>query len=88
MKLVAHIAPNQQGDEGADLGAVELGCDPVQAFVHRARVEPVGELFTHVVSDVLQVWVDCGSIGAGVKRGRACHVFNVVRENRAGAAGI
>jgi uncharacterized protein (DUF952 family) len=88
MKLVAHITPNQQWDEGADLGAVEPGCDPVQAFVHLARVEPIGELFTHLVSDVLQVCVDLGPTRAGVKRGRACHAFNVVRENSAGAAGI
>jgi len=38
MKLVAHIAPDQQGDERADLGVVELGRDPIQAFVHVARV--------------------------------------------------
>lgn len=62
MKLVARIAPNQQGNEGTDLGAVELGRDPVQAFVHVIRVELVGELLTHLVSDVLQVCVDCGFI--------------------------
>lgn len=67
MKLVARIAPNQQGNEGADLGAVELGAvelgrDPVQAFVHVIRVELVGELLTHLVNDVLQVCVDCGFI--------------------------
>ena len=88
MKLVAHITPDQQGDERPDLGAVELGRDPVQTLVHVARVEPVGELFTHLVSDVLQVCVDCGSIGAGVKGGRTCHAFNVVRQNSAGAVGV
>jgi hypothetical protein len=44
---------NQQGDEGADLGVVELGCHLAETFVHFARVELVTELFMDLVSDVL-----------------------------------
>jgi hypothetical protein len=63
MKFVAHIAPNKQRHEGADLGVVGRGCDPVQAYVHLAPVELVGELLTHLASDTLQVCVDLGPSG-------------------------
>lgn len=88
MKLVAHIAPDQRGDEGADLGVVELGCDPAQTFVHIARVELGGELFTHLINEVLQVCVVAGQVRAGVKRGRACLGLNIDPQKIAGAAGV
>lgn len=53
MQFVAYIALNQQGDEGAHLGVVELGGHPVKALVHVAWVEPVGEFFMHLLSDFL-----------------------------------
>lgn len=53
MQFVAHIASNQQWDEGADLGVVERGCHPVKALVHVTLVEPAGKLLLHLLSDVL-----------------------------------
>jgi hypothetical protein len=60
LQFVADIAPNQQGDEGADVGVFELGCHLVQAFVYLARRQPVGELSVELISDVQQVRVDLG----------------------------
>jgi hypothetical protein len=61
VQFLADIPPNQQGHEGSDRGIIELGCHPVQALVYLSGVEPVGELFLDLVSDVLQVCLDHGS---------------------------
>jgi hypothetical protein len=53
MQFVAHKAPNQQGNEGANLRVVELGRHPAEAFVHLAWVEPTGEFLVDAVSDIL-----------------------------------
>lgn len=66
-QFLADITSDQEGDEGADRGAVELGCHPVQAFVHLTWVEPVGELLADLVSHVLQVRVDLGLTWLGIK---------------------
>jgi hypothetical protein len=34
MRFVADIAPNQQGNEGGNIGVVEHGRHAVKAFVH------------------------------------------------------
>ena len=62
VQFLTDIPPNQQGHEGADRGVVKLRCHPVQAFVNLTGVELVGELFVDLVSDVLQVCPDLGSI--------------------------
>jgi hypothetical protein len=58
VQFVADIALNQQGNEGADFGVVELGRHPNKTFVHLLGVESVGELFVDLVNDVPQVCVD------------------------------
>ena len=55
MKFVANIPANQQGDERADPGVVELSRDVNEAFVDRARVEPVVKIIVHLVGDLVQV---------------------------------
>ena len=78
MQLVADIAPNQQRDEGADGGVVELGCHSVEAFVHRERIQPPVKLRVDPGSEIQQVGVDLGATLAGVRHSRTCHVLNVV----------
>lgn len=73
MQFVPHIAPNQQGDESADFGVVELGCHSTQAFVHLVLGEQVRELFMNPVGDILQIRVDLGSTGACSKLCRTNH---------------
>jgi hypothetical protein len=55
LQVLADVAPNQQWDEGADLGVGERGCHGGQAFVYYVRVEPVVEVLVDTVGDVLQV---------------------------------
>ena len=59
----------------------------VQAFVHVARIEPVGELFRHLVSDGLQVCVDCGLLGRGSNEVERAMPPTLIRQNSSGAAG-
>ena len=73
MQFLTDIQPNQQGHEGADLGVIERGCHPIQAFVHRERIQLLVELLMDLVNDGLQVRVDRGLTLAGVKRCRTGH---------------
>jgi hypothetical protein len=77
VQYLTDIPPNQQGHEGADRGVVELGGHPVQAFLNLSGVEPVGELFVDLVSDVLQVCPDLGSTWVGIENCRTGHAFKL-----------
>jgi len=79
VQFLTDIPPNQQGHEGADLGVIEVGGHPVQAFSDLTWVEPVGELSMNLVCDVLQVRMDLGWTWVGVGHCRTGHTFNLPR---------
>jgi hypothetical protein len=76
VQFLADVALNQQGDEGADRGVVELGCHGGQAFVYGVGVEPVVELLMDKLGDAVQVRGDLGSTIASVRLGRTGHAGN------------
>lgn len=67
VKLDVDVSPDQQRDERTDCGLVELGCHPVQALVHRLRIQLFVELLVNGVNDIVQVRVDRGLILAGIR---------------------
>jgi len=77
LQFGADIAPDQQGNEGANLGIDEFRCHPVKALVHRFRVQQLVELLVDPVGHVLQVTVELGWALAGVRHCGTCHASNV-----------
>jgi hypothetical protein len=66
MQIVADMAPNQQGNERANLGLGAQGRHPLKVFVQRRRVQQFVRPFVAPPSHVLQAPVDLGWILAGV----------------------
>jgi hypothetical protein len=54
MQIVADMAPNQQGNERANLGLGAQGRHPLKVFVHRRRVQQFVKPFVAPPSHVLQ----------------------------------
>jgi hypothetical protein len=77
MQVFADVAPNQQGNEPANLGVGELGRHSLKACVHRGRIKHFVKLLVDSASHVLQVPADPGWILTGVKRCGTCHASNV-----------
>jgi hypothetical protein len=77
VQLISNVSPDQQGDEGANLGMVELCCHPVEAGIYGQGVESLIEFRVDFVNDFLQVRVELGWSLPGIKHGGTCHALNI-----------
>lgn len=68
LQLLASVAPHEQRDEGTNGGAVEPFGHLAQALVDRMRIKVVVELCVNEVRDGMELRVDSGWGGAGVRR--------------------